>query len=276
MSGTATARQAKQPDVAPEIFYRRVMELLGDARIAYLIGGTHALAHQTGLPYDARDFDVLIRREEIPRVRRALAAGGYELVMAHPHFVAKVYEGDGFVDLIFGSGNGLTDLDDDWFAHASWGRSFGVPVRFCAPEDLLWSKAFIMERERYDGADVAHLILTCGDRMDWRRILDRFGPHWRVLLAHLIMFGFAYPARRSIVPAWLSDELLSRLASDSMESSGVDDVCQGTLVSRRQYLFDLQNLGMKDPRLEPDGPLTEDEVAHWTAAALEEARKARQ
>ena len=26
---------------------------------------------------------------------------------------------------------------------------------------MIWSKAFIMERERFDGADVAHLLLHC-------------------------------------------------------------------------------------------------------------------
>jgi hypothetical protein len=32
-----------------------------------------------------------------------------------------------------------------------------------------------MERERFDGADVAHIILAYGDRLDWRRLLERFG-----------------------------------------------------------------------------------------------------
>ena len=27
---------------------------------------------------------------------------------------------------------------------------------------MIWSKAFIMERERYDGADIAHLIWRAG------------------------------------------------------------------------------------------------------------------
>ena len=34
-------------------------------------------------------------------------------------------------------------------------------------EESLWCKAFVMERERFDGADVAHIILAYGDRLDW-------------------------------------------------------------------------------------------------------------
>jgi hypothetical protein len=44
-------------------------------------------------------------------------------------------------------------VDDLWFAHATPGDVLGIPVRLCPPEEMIWSKAFIMERERYDGAD---------------------------------------------------------------------------------------------------------------------------
>lgn len=273
MSSRRGAVEVRSPEAGastPEAFYRRVLEVLGEARIPYLIGGTHALKHLTGLPYDPRDFDVLIRRVDLKSAGHALTAAGFPVDVAHPHFVAKAYDGDRFVDLIFGSGNGLTDIDDEWFAHGVWGRVFGVPVRFCAAEDLLWSKAFIMERERFDGADVAHLILTCGPRLDWVRLLNRFGLQWRVLLVHLVTFEFSYPGHRALVPEWVVTELLDRLQRERgmAEPSGT---CYGTLVSRGQYLIDLRHLGMRDARLPPEGSLSTDEVAHWTDAAESEA-----
>jgi len=262
---------AQQSD--PQEFYRRVLEVIGEVSVPYLIGGTHALTQQTGLPSDPRDFDVLLRRGDVPLAAEALTQAGYPVVLTHPHFVAKAYDGDRFVDLIFGSGNGVTDIDDEWFEHASWGDLFGMPVRFCAVEDLLWSKAFIMERERYDGADVAHMLLMSGRRLDWERLLARFGPHWRVLLSHLIMFGFVYPGERDIVPAWVLDDLLARLERERGDTPIETNVCQGTLVSRRQYLVDLRHLGMTDARLHPAGALTREEIDHWTAAAEAEARR---
>jgi hypothetical protein len=267
----ALAAPAPQPEFSE--FYRRVLQVISGVSLQYLIGGTHALKHQTGLPFDPRDFDVLLRRADMPLAAQALNDAGHPVVMAHPHFVAKVYDGDRFVDLIFGSGNGLTDLDDEWFAHGSEGVVFDVPVRFCSAEDLLWSKAFIMERERYDGADVAHMLLTCGHRLDWVRLVARFGQHWRVLLSHLIMFGFVYPGERGIVPAWVLDDLLARLERERNAAPEASRVCQGTLVSRLQYLIDLRHLGLADARLEPEGPLTREDVDHWTAAAEAEARR---
>jgi hypothetical protein len=123
-----------------------------------------------------------------------------------------------------------------------------------------------MERERFDGADVAHIILAYGDRLDWRRLLERFGSHWRVLLAHLILFGFIYPSARSRVPGWLMHELLDRLASELDAPDADDPVCYGTLLSWSQYLGDVFGGNFRDARIRPYGSLSAKEVARWTSA----------
>ena len=97
----------------------------------------------------------------------------------------------------------MATVDEDWFAHASDGEILGVPVRLCPVEEMIWSKAYVQERERFDGADIAHLIRSRGEALDWARLLRRFGEHWRVLFGHLILFGFIYPAERGKIPAWV-------------------------------------------------------------------------
>jgi hypothetical protein len=134
----------------------------------------------------------------------------------------------------------------------------------CPAEEMIWSKAFVMERERYDGADIAHLIRAIGDRLDWQRLLRRFGPHWRVLMSHLVMFGFVYPAERTQVPDWVLNDLMQRLAADMQEKVLDDRVCHGTLISRAQYLIDVEEWGYLDARTTPGGPMTRAEVEHWT------------
>ena len=114
--------------------------------------------------------------------------------------------------MIFSSGNGIAVVDDGWFEHATEREVLGVNVQVAPPEESIWSKSFVMERERYDGADVAHIILAHGERLDWRRLIDRFGAYWRVLLSHLVLFGFIYPSERSRVPAWVLEELMQRLS----------------------------------------------------------------
>ena len=123
-----------------------------------------------------------------------------------------------------------------------------------------------MERERYDGADVAHVIFSVGDKLDWRRLLDRYGEYWRPLFAHIILFGFVYPSARSKVPTWVVEELTDRLRAETAQPDRREKICYGTIISRQQYLHDIGPRGYEDARLKPRGNMSEKDIAHWTAA----------
>ena len=143
---------------------------------------------------------------------------------------------------------------------------FDLPVKLAPVEESLWTKAFIMERERYDGADVAHLLHACALRIDWQRLLQRFGPHWRVLLSHLVLFGFIYPGERSLIPRWVMDGLTERLRAETHDPPPHTVECGGTLLSREQYLPDVAQHGYEDPRLSPQSTMTATDVKVWTTA----------
>ena len=125
----------------------------------------------------------------------------------------------------------------------------GVPVKLSPAEEMIWSKSMIMERERYDGADVAHLLRHCSGLLNWDRLVRRFGPHWRILLSHLVLFGFIYPGERSLVPSAVIKELVNRLLAELDVPTRDSKVCQGTLLSRAQYLVDVDEWGYEDARL---------------------------
>jgi len=127
-----------------------------------------------------------------------------------------------------------------------------------------------MERERFDGADVAHLLRAQVERLDWTRLLARFGRHWRVLLSHLVLFGFIYPGERQRVPAGVLRELMRRLDAEIENPAPRHRVCQGTILSREQYLLDIDEWGYRDARLQPNGAMTNRQIARWTAAIHDE------
>jgi hypothetical protein len=142
----------------------------------------------------------------------------------------------------------------------------GVPVGVIPAEELLWSKAFVQERERYDGADVAHLLRARAEELAWPRLLQRFGANWRVLLAHLTLFGFVYPGEARRLPAWVLAELTGRLQAEVASPPSVQGKpCRGTLISREQYLVDVEQWGYNDARLQPEGPMSAREIELWTA-----------
>jgi hypothetical protein len=256
---------AELEDVA-ERFYRDVLAVLQRAEIPFLVGGGFALVRHTGVERPHKDFDIFVQRRDFERALGALDESGMHTEVTFPHWLGKALRGDAFVDVIFSSGNGVCPVDEGWFSHAIPGQVHGVEVALVGPEEVLWTKAFIMERERFDGADVNHVLLTCAQRLDWEHLLDRFSDHWRVLLAHLVLFGFAFPSERARIPAWVIDTLLGRLHTEESTMPPFERLCRGTLLSRAQYLEDLSERGYGDGREIPYGRMSAREIAHWTAA----------
>jgi hypothetical protein len=251
-------------------FYCRAMHTLLDADVPFLVGGAYAFERYTGIARHTKDFDVFVRRADAERALDAFAAAGYHTELTFPHWLGKAFCSGDFVDVIFASGNGVAQVDEGWFEHAVEDCVFDIPVLLCPVEETIWSKSFVQERERYDGADVAHLLRAQGQQLDWDRLLERFGPHWRVLFSHLVLFGFIYPAERGFIPPGVLEELTRRLLDESAFPEVGPPVCQGTLLSRAQYLVDVDRWGYADARIEPRGRMSEQDVAHWTAAIDDE------
>jgi hypothetical protein len=247
-------------------FYRRAIQLLQRAELPFLVGGAYALQHYTGIVRHTKDFDIFVRPADCRRVLGVFAAEGYRTDLTFPHWLGKIHGDEDFIDVIFSSGNGLATVDDGWFEHRVTGEVLGEQVAFCPIEEMIWSKGFVLERERYDGADIAHLLRAHGRDLDWQRVLQRYGPHWRILLTHLVQFGFIYPAERDAVPSWVMDELTSWLQRETRTRPPEGRICRGTLISREQYLTDLEEWGYQDARLPPEGTMSPGEVQVWTEA----------
>ncbi len=263
MSPMTTGRNASE---AGHKFYCRALEVLDRAGVPFLVGGAYAVARYTGIKRDTKDIDIFVVPEHRDEAMAALRDAGYRVDVPYPHWLAKAWSGAHFLDIIYGAGNGLTGVDQDWFEHAVNDIVLGVEVRLVAPEEMIWSKAFVQERERYDGADIAHLLRALAEDLDWDRLLRRFGENWRVLLGHLILFGFVYPGERERIPMPVMRELVSRLVNDLESPPPPGRICHGTLLSREQYLTDIQHWGYEDARLHPTGKLTQEETDRWTSA----------
>jgi hypothetical protein len=276
-----------RPDGSPEshldpetrAFYCRALHRLHDEGVPFLVGGAYAFERYTGIARHTKDLDVFVREADYQRAITALEQDGCRGEVPFPHWLAKAYCGEHFVDIIFGSGNGVAPVDDLWFAHAVDETVLDVPVKLVPAEEMIWQKALIMERERFDGADVAHLLRARAGQLDWRRLLSRFGQHWPVLLSHLILFSYIYPAEHAKLPAGLLRMLLRRAetgsAADAPDTSdGLSPLCNGPVLSRIQYVTDIEQWGYQDGRVEPAGQLTADDAAMWTEAGLDAAREA--
>lgn len=252
---------------AGDRFYHDALERLVAAQVPFLVGGAYGLSWMTGIAPRTKDLDLFVLPRDCDQLLDVLRGAGYAVEIAFPHWLAKVRCGRETIDVIFSSGNGEAAVDEEWFARSVAAEVCGVPVRLCPIEETIWSKAFIMERERFDGADILHLLRAAAERIDWPHLVQRFALHWPVLLVHLLLFGYVYPGERHRLPAELVSELLARTARDWGAPPPDPRLCRGPLLSRAQYLVDVADWGYHDARLRPYGHLDPDEVAAWTDAA---------
>jgi hypothetical protein len=258
----------EDPQVAA--FYRRALRTLTLAGVPHLVGGGYAFSRYTGIERPTKDLDLYVRERDMQRALDALGTIASRTELTFPHWLGKAFYGEHFIDLIHNSGNGLAPVDDEWFAHAPEGTLLNMRVWLTPREEMICSKAFVLERERCDAADVLHLLRGDGP-LDWPRLVRRFGSHHRVLYAHLVLFGYVYPSERTRIPSDILEQLAA-LVAEEQRCGEAGRVCQGTLLSREQYLVDVQQWGFEDARLSEDVHMTAEQIAQWTDAIAQETR----
>ncbi len=227
-------------------FYKEALELLHESGVDFMLGGAFAMFHYTGIYRDTKDLDVFLKASDYPKVMKFFAEKGFKTELHDIRWIAKIFKDDFFIDLIFNSVNNICRVDDTWLEHASTGEFCGVKVKFLPAEELIWCKSYVWNRERFDGADINHVLLKYGQKMDWKRLMHRLDPHWHLLLAHLVMFQFVYPADfHEIIPKWVFDELITR-ANDQYEiPPAVERVCRGPIIDNTQYCLDIKQWDYK-------------------------------
>lgn len=239
---------------------RKAMGVLDGEGIPFLVSGAYAYAYYTGVERHTKDFDICVKADDIDRALEALEGEGFRTEVPSPVWLAKARIDDQLVDLVFNSGHGQHPVDESWFRRARQCDILERTAMVVPVEELICSKAFIMERERFDGADVAHLLRCGAEQMDWDHLLAIFGEHWHVLLSHLVLYQYIYPAHRDRVPEDLLAELSERFLNEREEPPPDEDVCRGTMLSRSRYLVDIDRWGGTDGRVDPHGALSPEQA----------------
>ena len=230
--------------------YRRALQALNEASVPYVVAGAYAIYEHTGIYRQTKDLDLFVEPSFVVAAAHALHDVGFVMRLEDQHWLAKAFDGEYFVDLIYGMGNGVAFIDDRWHEYGRPGVLAAQPVRIAPAEELIWHRLFINERHRHDMSDVVHLILCVGDTLDWDRIVARVGPHWPLLLAQLQVFSYVYPGYRRNVPARVMERLIEQARDDAGKDDDGADVTRGTLISRFSFAIDVREWGFADPRAE--------------------------
>jgi hypothetical protein len=235
------------PDGEREV-YKRALEAVNAVGVPYVVAGAYAIYEHTGIYRKTKDLDLFFEPSGIIPAARALKDAGFVTRLEDAHWLAKATYGEYFVDLIYGMGNGVALVDEGWVRHSRSSILAAQPVRIAPAEELIWHRLFISERHRHDVSDILHLMLCVGDALDWKRLVDRTGPNWPLLLAQIMTFSYVYPGYRSNVPAWVYDQLLERARTELTVDDEDVDFTRGPLISRFSFSIDTREWGFHDPR----------------------------
>ena len=231
---------SEPPRFAPEQeqLFREVLQLLNEAKIPYVVSGAFALHEHTGIWRDTKDLDIFMSADLVAPTMEILNERGYQTEVCDPVWLCKVRQGEYFIDLISGMSNAVIRVDQSWIDRAFDSEVLGIPARVLAPEELIASKIFVAFRERFDGADIAHIVYAAGNTMDWSRLLSLVGEHWEMLLWSLILFHYIYPSANA-VPKLVWDELLTKFRTE-VENPDPKAPFRGSLIDEKMFAIDVR------------------------------------
>ena len=237
------------PDAERDV-YKRGLEALNAAGVRYVVAGAYAIYEHTGIYRKTKDLDLFFEPPAVVPAARALRDAGFVTRLEDAHWLAKATMGEYFIDLIYGMGNGIAVIDENWIHHSRPGILAACPVRIAPVEELVWHRLFISERHRHDMSDIVHLILCLGETLDWERLVKRVGENWPLLLSQILMFNFVYPGYRTNVPSWVTEQLLDRARSEVGRDEGDLNFTRGPLISRFSFTIDTVEWGFTSPRFD--------------------------
>jgi hypothetical protein len=228
-----------------ESLFREVIQLLESNQVPFVISGAFALHEHTGIWRDTKDLDLFLPAQEVGRALTLLEKDGFETEVLDSVWLAKAKRDGFFVDLITGMSNAVLRVDYSWIRHASRSEVFGLSVRVLAPEELIASKIFVTRRERFDGADICHVIYGTKGKIDWQRLMSLIGDHWEMLFWSLVLYHYIYPANSDYVPAEIWKELVQRFCVElAHPNTGAN--FRGSLIDDKMFAIDVAEWGKRN------------------------------
>lgn len=229
-----------------EIF-QNWLEILNRAGISYLLGGAFAVYLHRGGWRDTKDMDIFLQAKDLRRTLGLFSEAGYKTEIPSTNWLAKVFHGPYFLDLIFGFWNGRLKTLHNWLERGRPAQFGSVTVPLISLEDLIYSKIYLAARDRFDGGDIVHLIRKAEGEINWKLVLDQLGDDYALLLWHLILYGYIYPGHLRKGERMLIVRLFEKVRK-SWHEGDPNSYFRGPLVDPFSFKMDIDENGYHDPR----------------------------
>lgn len=193
--------------------YQRVIELAQAREIPFAIGGGFAAISYTGQWRNTKDLDFFILPEHRQAMIQAVTDTGLSDYFAVKEYdrgwIYRSHQGDTIVDLIWMMANRRAQVDKAWLERGPEIDVRGLKLRLIPPEETLWCKLYILQRDRCDWSDALNIVYSLGPELDWQHLVNRMQEDTPLLSALLSVFGWICPDRAHDLPHWLWDYIHS-------------------------------------------------------------------
>lgn len=199
--------------------YQRVMEEAHRRGIVFAIGGGLAVEAYTAHRESTKDIDFYVLPQERDRMVAVVTEFGladlYDKLPYDRKWIYRSFTGDVIVDIMWAMPNQRAQVDIEWLSRARDKSLHGMAIRVLPPEELIWAKLYVMQRDRCDWPDVLNLIYATSGELDWDHLLRRIGDDAPLLKAVLTIFHWLSPDRAQQMPP----EVLQTLEERSKRSA---------------------------------------------------------
>uniref|UniRef100_C6DZM6 Nucleotidyltransferase family protein n=1 Tax=Geobacter sp. (strain M21) TaxID=443144 RepID=C6DZM6_GEOSM len=152
--------------------------------IPHAVGGGLAVSAYSACVRNTKDMDIYLLEKDSRQVVEMTRKLGFEEYTEVPYDRTWSYRcsrGGYIVDLLWKMLNGRSSIDEIWLT-MGWDLVVReVPVKLLPVEELIWSKLYILRRDRADWPDILSLLYAHGDELDWDRLLGNLGADRLVL-----------------------------------------------------------------------------------------------
>jgi hypothetical protein len=187
--------------------FERAIAATRAAGIPFALGGGLAASFYTGLWRGTKDLDLYIAPENKDAIADAMSAAGlsdyFEKVPYDRKWIYRATADGTVVDSIWALANSRAQVEDDWLTHGPTVELFDERVRLIGPEELVWSKLHVVQRERCDWPDILNVLYATATHIDWNRLIARVDGEDRLLASVLLFFSWLAPGRAASCPEWI-------------------------------------------------------------------------
>jgi hypothetical protein len=237
---TAVSGRVTRPDWDARIpadewrVYQRVIRGAREAGVPFAFGGAFATAVYTGELRNTKDFDFYITPQDREVMQDVVTRAGlldhFERLSYDRSWIYRASDGDVIVDSIWDMANHRAQVDMDWLTRGPLVELQGEEIRAIPAEELIWSKLYVLQRDRCDWGDVLNLIDARAASIDWEHLLHRMGEDVPLLSGALELHSWLNPERAATIPEAIWERMgIRRLGGHPMNPG---------LISKRAALLD--------------------------------------